>query len=102
MKFSRIKYILFCFVILISCVSFSQNSIIDSLKASLKTVQADTNKLKTFIELSKQYRDLSGHGDALLYAQQAQQLSEKLLLASTSSEEIYFLKKNQALSFNYG
>jgi len=72
---------------------------IDSLKAVIKTAKEDTNKVKILIELGKQHREKSSHADALLYAQQAQQLAEKLLTTSATAEEIYFLKKNMAYAF---
>ena len=99
MKFNSRKYFFYYFVFLASCFSFSQNPILDSLKAVIKTAKEDTNKLKTYIELSKQHRDLSNHADAIQYAQQAQQLAEKLLNTNATAEEIYILKKNMAFAF---
>ncbi|HWY38135.1 MAG TPA: tetratricopeptide repeat protein [Bacteroidia bacterium] len=99
MKSLTVKYISFCLVFFIPCFSFSQNSIIDSLTSAIKTAKEDTNKLKTFVELSKQHRELSNHAEALHYAHQAQQLAEKLLNASNSAQEVYTLKKNMAFGF---
>jgi serine phosphatase RsbU (regulator of sigma subunit) len=99
MKFFRFKYSIFLLLLLCSCFSIAQNKKIDSLISYIKSVKEDTNQINALIELSKQYRSLSKHDDALQYAQQAHRLGEKLLNAGATVAVVNTLKKNIALAF---
>src|ERR1700751_4640377 len=99
MKFFRYNYFFSCLLLLISCSGFSQDKKIDSLITYIKTAKEDTNQINALIELSKQYRGLSKHDDAIQYAQQAHRLGEKLLNAGATVAVVNTLKKNIALAF---
>src|ERR1700757_3097058 len=99
MQFLRLKYLVSLLLLFCSCISFAQNKKIDSLISYIKSAKEDTNQINALIELSKQYRSLSKHDNAIQYAQQAHRLGEKLLNAGATVTVVNTLKKNIALAF---
>ncbi len=77
MKPSSRHIILFYFSLVCSFVSVAQVNYIDSIKRILPAQRADTNKVTLLINLSNIYR-FSDPDSALVYAQQALSLAEKL------------------------
>lgn len=72
------KYTIFLILSLIGANLLSQNKRIDSLTTSISILKEDTNKVKSLVELSKQYT-LSGlHEKSINIATLALELSEKL------------------------
>ena len=68
------------FILLIFCFSslFSQNRVIDSLVNKTKTQNNDSNKVKTFNVLSRQYYMLGDYENSLSQAQKARLLAEQI------------------------
>ena len=63
-------------MLLVSYTCFAQQQIIDSLKTILESTKADSSKINTMIELSREYSDMSEYAKSLEYGQKALQLSE--------------------------
>ncbi len=64
-------------LLLASGIAYTQNLWIDSVKKSLQTEAADTNKINTLLTVSDAYR-FTKPDSALLYAQRALTVAEKL------------------------
>lgn len=64
-------------LLMFSFGAYSQNTNIDSLKKKLSAQKADSNKVKTLIDLSASYQ-LASPDSCLVYAQRALTLAEKL------------------------
>ncbi len=76
MKAAVVIIVIF-FLLFFSATAYTQNPWIDSLKESLQTEAADTNKINTLLALNDAYR-FSKPDSALLYGQQALSIAEKL------------------------
>src|ERR1700752_107509 len=72
------KLLFFCLCISLFCVCYSQNKTIDSLKRVLTTIKEDTNKIKTVNLLTDQLVNVGNPQEAIKYAEQGSELSEKL------------------------
>ncbi|MDO9185569.1 MAG: tetratricopeptide repeat protein [Bacteroidia bacterium] len=103
----KLKLFLFYIPILISFPLLSQQVKIDSLILVLKTAKEDSTKVNTLITLGRQYSNIGGYEHALKYAQQAFQLSEKLLYengignAYNNIGEVYWNVGNFDKSLNH-
>jgi len=74
---AALKHIILFFILLYSCMAYAQNAWLDSVKKVITKQKADTNKINSLINLSEAYR-FSYPDSALMYAQQALAIAEKL------------------------
>jgi tetratricopeptide (TPR) repeat protein len=75
-----VKYLLFFSLLLIVAFSnaYAQNKQIETLFGMLETAKEDTQKVKILNDLNKKLRSVGKYDDALKYANEGKELSEKL------------------------
>src|SRR5437879_808209 len=106
MKTPVIYICLSAMLLMSSFGTHAQNKYINSLKKGLPTQKADSNKVKTLINLSESYKFFAPDS-ALVYGQRALSLSEKLnfdpgiFWSIVAINKALYLLGNYALELDY-